>query len=101
MKSVGQTTPAQLNGIIGVPGFLVIYGIAQALKTCGYPCSGPKLATALESLKLTLPGLVSGTFGWTPALHTPYTQEFVYAWDPATQAAKIVDQNFVLGTPAQ
>jgi len=101
MKAVGQTTPAQLNGIIGVPGFLTVYGITQALKTCSYPCGGQKLATALESLKLTLPGLVSGTFGWTAALHTPYTQEFVYAWDQATQATKIVDQNFVLGTPAQ
>ncbi len=100
MKSVGQTTPAQLNGIIGVPGFLTIYGIAQALKTCAYPCSGSKLATALESLKLTLPGLVSGTFGWTSALHTPYSQEYVYAWDPATKAMKIVDQDFALGSPA-
>jgi branched-chain amino acid transport system substrate-binding protein len=101
MKSVGQTTPAQLNGIIGVPGFLTVYGITQALKTCSYPCGGEKLATALESLKLTLPGLVSGTFGWTPALHTPYSQEYVYAWDPATKATKIVDPNFALGTPAQ
>jgi branched-chain amino acid transport system substrate-binding protein len=101
MKSVGQTTPAQLNGIIGVPGFLTVYGITQALKTCGYPCSGGKLASALESLKLPLPGLVSGTFGWTAALHTPYTQEFVYAWDPATKTPKIVDQNFALGGPGQ
>jgi branched-chain amino acid transport system substrate-binding protein len=101
MKSVGQTSAAQLNGIIGVPGFLTVYGITQALKTCSYPCGGEKLATALESLKLTLPGLVSGTFGWTAALHTPYTREFVYAWDPATKAPKIVEQDFVLGTPAQ
>jgi branched-chain amino acid transport system substrate-binding protein len=101
MKSVGQTSAAQLNGIIGVPGFLTVYGITQALKTCRYPCSGQKLATALESLKLTLPGLVSGTFGWTSALHTPYTSEFVYAWDPATKAPEIVDQDFVLGTPGQ
>jgi branched-chain amino acid transport system substrate-binding protein len=101
MKGVGQTSAAQLNGIIGVPGFLTVYGITQALKTCGYPCGGEKLATALESIKLTLPGLVSGTFGWTAALHTPYRQEFVYAWDPATKAPKVVDQDFVLGTPAQ
>jgi ABC-type branched-subunit amino acid transport system substrate-binding protein len=101
MKSVGQASAAQLNGIIGVPGFLTVYGITQALKTCSYPCGGTKLATALGSLKLTLPGLVSGPFGWTPSLHTPYTQEFVYAWDPATKAPKIVDQDFALGSPAQ
>jgi hypothetical protein len=101
MKSVGQTTPSQLNGIIGVPGFLTVYGITQALKSCSYPCSGATLATALESLKLTLPGLVSGTFGWTQSLHTPYTQEYVYAWDPATKAPKIVEQDLVLGTPSQ
>jgi branched-chain amino acid transport system substrate-binding protein len=101
MKSVGQTTPSQLNGIIGVPGFLTVYGITQALKSCGYPCSGDKLASGLESLKLTLPGLASGTFGWTPALHTPYTKELVYAWDQSTKAVKIVDQNFALGSPAQ
>jgi branched-chain amino acid transport system substrate-binding protein len=99
MKSVGQTSPSQLNGIIGVPGFLTVYGITQALKTCSYPCGGQQLATALESVKLTLPGLVSGTFGWTAALHTPYTQEFVYAWDPTTKAPEIVEQNLVLGTP--
>jgi branched-chain amino acid transport system substrate-binding protein len=100
MKSIGQTSLSQLNGIIGPPGFITVYGIAQALKTCSYPCSGEQLATALESLKLTLPGLVSGTFGWTAALHTPYTKEFVYAWDPATKAPKIVDPDLVLGTPA-
>jgi branched-chain amino acid transport system substrate-binding protein len=99
MKTLGQTTPSQLNGIIGVPGFLTVYGITQALKTCSYPCSGATLATALESLKLTLPGLVSGTFGWTAALHTPYTHEFVYAWDTATKAPEIVEQSLVLGTP--
>jgi ABC-type branched-subunit amino acid transport system substrate-binding protein len=99
MKSVGQTSPSQLNGIIGVPGFLTVYGITQALKTCSYPCSGTNLATALAALKLTLPGLVSGTFGWTSALHTPFTHEFVYAWDPATKAPKIVEQSLVLGTP--
>lgn len=99
MKSIGQTTLSQLNGIIGAPGFITVYGITQALKTCSYPCSGADLATALQSLKLTLPGLVSGTFGWTSALHTPYTHEFVYAWDPTTKAPKIVEQSLELGTP--
>jgi branched-chain amino acid transport system substrate-binding protein len=101
MKSIGQTSLTQLNGIIGAPGFLTAYGVTQAFKTCGYPCSGQSLATAMESLKLTLPGLVSGTYGWTPALHTPYTQLFVYAWDPAKKAPAIVKQGLVLGTPGQ
>jgi branched-chain amino acid transport system substrate-binding protein len=101
MKSIGQTSLSQLNGIIGAPGFLTVYGITQALKSCGYPCTGSNLATGLESLKLTVPGLVSGTFGWTSALHTPYTKEVVYAWDPTTKAPAIVDPDFVLGSPSQ
>jgi branched-chain amino acid transport system substrate-binding protein len=92
MNSIGQTSLTQLNGIIGVPGFLGTYGVAQSFKACGYPCSGAKLATAMESLKLTLPGLVSGTYGWSPSLHSPYTQLFIYVWDPATKAPKIVKQ---------
>jgi branched-chain amino acid transport system substrate-binding protein len=101
MKSLGQTSLSQLNGIIGAPGFLTVYGITQAFKACGYPCGGAKLATAMESLKLTMPGLASGTYGWTPSVHTPYTQEFVYAWDPTTKAPKIVEQDFALGSPSQ
>jgi branched-chain amino acid transport system substrate-binding protein len=101
MKSLGQTSLSQLNGIIGAPGFLTVYGITQSFKTCGYPCGGAKLATAMESLKLTMPGLTSGTYGWTPSVHTPYAQEFVYAWDPTTKAPKIVEQDLVLGSPTQ
>jgi branched-chain amino acid transport system substrate-binding protein len=98
MKSIGQTTLTQLNGIIGAPGFLSTYGVMQSFKTCGSPCSGQKLATAMESLKLALPGLVSGTYGWSPSLHSPYTQLYVYTWDPAAKAPKIVKQDFALGT---
>jgi hypothetical protein len=102
MTSISETSLTQLNGIIGAPGFLSTYGVMQSFKTCGYPCGGAKLATAMESLKLnSLPGLVSGTYGWTSSLHTPYSQLFVYAWDPGTKAPKIVEQNFALGTPAQ
>jgi ABC-type branched-subunit amino acid transport system substrate-binding protein len=101
MKSLGQTSLSQLNGIIGAPGFLTVYGITQAFKACGYPCGGAGLATAMESLKLTMPGLASGTYGWTSSVHTPYAQEFVYAWDPTTKAPKIVEQNLVLGSPTQ
>jgi len=97
MKSIGQTTLSQLNSTIGAPGFLSTYGVIQSFKSCGYPCDGQKLASAMEKLQLTFPGLVSGNYGWSSQLHSPYTRLFVYAWDPASKAPKPVGSGIDLG----
>jgi hypothetical protein len=97
MNASGQTTPAQWNNTIGAPGFLGTYGVTQAFKTCGYPCSGAKLADAMESLKLTFPGVVSGEYGWASTLHSPYSQLYIYGWDPATSKPRIVKEGVVSG----
>ncbi|HVW41675.1 MAG TPA: ABC transporter substrate-binding protein [Amycolatopsis sp.] len=97
MTASGQTTPAQWNNTIGAPGFLSAYGVTQAFKACGYPCSGEKLASAMESLKLTFPGVVSGEYGWAATLHSPYSQLYIYGWDPAAGKPHIVKEGIVSG----
>ncbi|HVV08122.1 ABC transporter substrate-binding protein [Amycolatopsis sp.] len=97
MSATGQTTAATVNNTIGAPGFLSTYAVTQALAACGYPCSGAKLADAMESLKIDFPGVVSGTYGWTGQLHSPYSQFYVYGWDATAQKPKIAKEGVVSG----
>ena len=97
MAANGQTTAAQVNNTIGAPGFLSTYAVTQALKACGHPCSGAKLADAMEQLKIDFPGIVSGTYGWSDKLHSPYSHLYIYGWDAATQKPKIAKEGVVSG----
>ncbi|MCW2528151.1 MAG: Extracellular ligand-binding receptor [Pseudonocardiales bacterium] len=97
MKLIGQNTLDELNNIIGPPGFLSAMGVMEAFKSCGYPCSGEKLATAMEKVAVPFAGLVSGNYGWDSTLHSPYKQLFIYGWDPTTKTAKIIKQGIKSG----
>jgi len=93
----GQKTLDQINQVLGPQAFPAPYAVMQALKSCGYPCSGDKLADQLEQVKLTLPGLVDGTFGWTSDLHLPYSELSIYGWDPATKQPKLAQSGLQAG----
>ncbi|MCU1621122.1 MAG: ethanolamine utilization protein EutJ [Modestobacter sp.] len=85
MAAIGEGSPAQMNGVIGAPGFLATYGVIKALENCADECTGEKLASAMEKVSIPMPGLVSGNYGWTAELHQPYHEYFFYHWDDAAQ----------------
>ncbi|MCU1612738.1 MAG: livK [Frankiales bacterium] len=85
MSGIGQGTAAGMNGVIGTAGFLGTYATAQAVGKCGDSCTGDQLAAQMEKVKLSLPGLVSGDYGWRSSLHQPYQKYFIYHWDASAQ----------------
>jgi branched-chain amino acid transport system substrate-binding protein len=73
----GTPTVESLNSGETVPGYMTARAFGAALKSCGYPCSGAQLKTALEKLNVSLPGLVA-SYAFTPSNHYPYTNWYVY-----------------------
>jgi branched-chain amino acid transport system substrate-binding protein len=73
----GAPTTMTLNAGEAVPGYATAQLFGAALKKCGYPCSGAQLNSALQSTQVQLPGLVSGTFGYTTSNHYPYTSWYL------------------------
>jgi branched-chain amino acid transport system substrate-binding protein len=83
MKTQGWTTNDQVNTGEGTGVTVAAYDVAAALQKCGYPCPGPKLATALEQVSTTAAGLVPAGFGYTASSHFGIKQFFYLHWDPS------------------
>jgi len=98
LKTQGQTTLAQINQVLGPQAFVGPYAAIQALKSCGYPCTGSALANALEHTSVSLPGLVSGSFSWTPSLHLGFHQLYIFGYDPTTGQPKVVESGLPVGS---
>ena len=73
----GTPTTMTLNAGEAVPGYATAQLFGAALKKCGYPCSGAQLNSALQSTQIQLPGIISGTFGYTTSNHYPYTSWYL------------------------
>lgn len=73
----GTPTTMTLNTGEDVPAYVTAELFGAALKTCGYPCSGEQLKAALDKTQITLPGIVSGNFGYTATDHYPYTSWYL------------------------
>jgi branched-chain amino acid transport system substrate-binding protein len=90
MTADGQNTVADMNQVLGDVAFPQIWAMLQALKACGYPCSGTALQATLEKTSITMPGLFDGSFGWSPTSHIPYSSVYVYEYDSSTKQPKEV-----------
>jgi hypothetical protein len=98
MKGDGQNTTFDMNNTIGPPGFLGMYGLLTALKKCG-GCTGSSLAMELCHVQLSLPGLVSGPYGWTTTSHVPFAQMIIYRDDPTAKLPTVAASGLKLGPP--
>jgi ABC-type branched-subunit amino acid transport system substrate-binding protein len=66
-------------------GYVQAWAIGQGLAKCGYPCDGPQLANALESLgSINTGGLTAGAWLDSPTDHAGIQDVAFYSWDPAT-----------------
>lgn len=65
------------------------YEVVAGLQACGYPCSGPQLAAALEKTSTTAAGLVPAGFAYTSASHFGVKQYAFYHWDTTKNALTV------------
>ena len=76
--SLGKDPTAPvINGGEAVDGYITAAAFGQALKSCGYPCSGAQLDGAVEKVSLSLDGL-EPSFAYTAANHYPYLNWYLY-----------------------
>lgn len=66
-----------LNGGDVPYGYITATAVGDALKACGYPCSGEQLKAQLDQTNLSLPGLID-SFQWTADDHYPYKNWYLY-----------------------
>ncbi|MGI5200184.1 ABC transporter substrate-binding protein [Spirillospora sp. CA-108201] len=77
-----KTTDALMDGEGTMPA-VGPYIVVEALKKCGFPCSGQKMSTALEQVTTDADGLVPGSFGYSPTSHIGVKNLVFMHWDPA------------------
>lgn len=80
MKSIGVTSPAELNGQLNVPEYTATQMLVSAQKTCS--CGGKALASQLEKTVISLPGLVD-SYRYSTKSHEPALSIHFYRWDSA------------------
>jgi branched-chain amino acid transport system substrate-binding protein len=69
-------------------GYVQGYIVGQGLKKCGYPCSGDKLATALNKLtNFDTGGLTFGNWMYSANNHSGIQNVAFFAWDTAKKNA--------------
>jgi branched-chain amino acid transport system substrate-binding protein len=76
-KLKSGVSASTLNGGDLVTGYVTAHAFGDALKSCGYPCSGQKLATALEKVEPSVSGLVP-SFRYAAGDHYPYKNWYLY-----------------------
>jgi ABC-type branched-subunit amino acid transport system substrate-binding protein len=76
-KLKNGVTATTLNGGEYITGYATARAFGEALKTCGYPCSGEKLKGELDKVSLALPGLLP-SFAYSAGDHYPYKNWYVY-----------------------
>ncbi len=84
MKKLGMTTTAAMNQGENSLNLIAPFAIVNALKTCGFPCSGPKMADALNHVSLNIPGLFPNNYKYSASDHTGATGYVYYQLNPST-----------------
>jgi branched-chain amino acid transport system substrate-binding protein len=80
---------APLQGFLAA-GYAQAEIVVNALKSCGYPCSGEKMNGALNTLSFSDNGFSASRVSYTSTNHQAVHAMYVYTWDPATSAPKLL-----------
>ena len=70
-------TAATINTGQAIDSYITASAFGQALKACGYPCSGAQLTKKIDAVHLSLPDL-EPSFGYTASDHYPYPNWYLY-----------------------
>jgi branched-chain amino acid transport system substrate-binding protein len=77
-QKYGKKTPITTTTIMG---WSLATVMEAALRQCGYPCSGEKLNTMLENIKVDMGSLMGGPIQFTPKDHYGTTWWRVFQYD--------------------
>jgi len=70
-------TAPTINTGQAIDSYITASAFGQALKACGYPCSGAQLTKKVDAIHLSLPDL-EPSFGYTASDHYPYPNWYLY-----------------------
>jgi branched-chain amino acid transport system substrate-binding protein len=85
------------NGPYVIRGYLQALIFEDALRRCGFPCSGEQLQLALDQTEFDAGGIVDGAVQITPEDHEPVSTLAAYQWDSAHTAPLVVAANLQAG----
>jgi branched-chain amino acid transport system substrate-binding protein len=85
------------NATYVLRGYLQAVILGQALKSCGWPCTGAQLEAQLNKVNFNTGGLIDGNVTLTPANHEPVSSLAAYQWDAAHTAPQIVQGGLKVG----
>jgi branched-chain amino acid transport system substrate-binding protein len=83
----GMVGPTVQNQQLGAQAVLPALGMLDGIRACGSSCTPQRMATALQTVSLNLPGFIS-SYKWTSASHVPVGSVTVVSYDPPTKTIK-------------
>jgi hypothetical protein len=97
---IGMSTSTTINAAPGAMSLAGPEAVLQALKVCGYPCTGQQMASALDRVtNLNVPGVVpAGTFGYSSSDHSGVKKYSYMHWDQSTNSLTVAG-TFPAGSP--
>jgi long-chain acyl-CoA synthetase len=84
---------AKKHGVtrIDLEGWVAAAAVVESLKACRWPCDRQKLAEAMSSVSVSLPGIKGGPIRWTRDNHFRTDQFYrIYRWDGGKNAPVLV-----------
>jgi branched-chain amino acid transport system substrate-binding protein len=98
--AAGATTATAINAGEGPANLNGPEAVVDALKVCGYPCSGPQMSAALDKVpNVAVPGVMpSGTFGYSSTNHTGAKSYTFWHWSNG-QLTQVGAKSYPAGSP--
>lgn len=91
LASLGLKTTEQVNDGEGTMYSIGPFEVVAALKACGYPCGGTRMAAALEKVTTTADGLAPASFGYSSSAHVGVKDFDFIHWDSGKGALTVAD----------
>lgn len=85
------------NGTYVLRGYLQAVILGNALKRCGWPCTGAQFEAQLNKTDFSTGGLIDGNVTLSPANHEPVGSLASYQWDAAHTAPQVVAGGLKVG----
>ena len=95
-----KTANLDANGVYVIRGYYEALVISDALKRCGFPCSGAQMQAALDKTDVDTGGIIQGHAQYGPTNHQGVRGLAAYRWDASKDAPTVVATDLTPGTKA-
>jgi branched-chain amino acid transport system substrate-binding protein len=85
------------NATYVLRGYLQAEILGNALKACGWPCSGAQLEAQMNKVNFSTGGLISGNVTLSASNHEPVNSLAAYQWNAADVAPTVVQGGLTVG----